>query len=71
MTPWKQLFEFTTDKTAAILSRGHAMDIKYECPECKQERAMTWLFPDEEMGYKDECCNKMVLFVPKTGSEEE
>ena len=71
MTEWKQLFEFTTDKTSEILSRGHAMDITYKCPECKGDRAVTWLFPDEAMAYEDECCNTMVLFVPKTGSEEE
>ena len=71
MTEWKQLFEFTTDKTSEILSRGHAMDITYKCPECKGDRAVTWLFPDEAMAYEDECCNTTVHFVPKTGSEEE
>ena len=71
VTPWKVLFEFSTNKSALKATTFGAVDISYKCPECDEDRAVTWPFPDVAMVYEDECCNRMVHFVPKTGSEEE
>ena len=71
VTPWKVLFEFSTNKSALKATTFGAMDITYKCPECDEDRATTWMFPDVEMGFLDDCCNAYVRFLPKTGSEEE
>lgn len=70
-TPWKVLFEFSTNKTALKVTKFGAMDITYNCPECGEDRAVTWLFSDIVMEFFDDCCNAYVRFLPKTGSEEE
>ena len=61
-TDYVVLFDPTKDKDAEVFTEGHAIDIKYECPKCKSERASTWLFPDSDMYFDDECCDVTVLF---------
>ena len=71
VTPWKVLFEFSTNKSALEATTFGAMDITYNCPQCGEDRAVTWPFPDVEMEFFDDCCNAFVRFLPKTGDEEE
>jgi len=71
VTPWKVLFEFSTNKSALKATKFGAMDITYKCPECDEDRAVTWPFPDTELEFFDDCCNAYVRFLPKTGEEEE
>lgn len=71
VTPWKVLYEFTIDKAILAATTFAAMDIKYKCPECQEDRAVTWPFPDAIMEFFDDCCNAYVRFEPKTGEEEE
>jgi hypothetical protein len=61
-TPYKVLFDPTKDQAAEIFTRGEAIDIKYKCPKCETSRASTWLFPDSDMHYTDECCGEPILF---------
>ena len=47
-----------------------AMDVKYKCPKCDKDRAVTWLFPDGVMEFTDKCCNMTVRLDPEEGEEE-
>lgn len=69
-TPYEVLFKPTKDREAEIFSRGEAIDIKYYCPECEKERAVTWIFPDSDMIYRDECC-KVIVNFPARGEESD
>jgi len=42
-----------------------AMDVKYKCPKCDKDRAVTWLFPNGVMEFTDNCCNMTVRLEPK------
>ena len=53
-TPWELLNYLVKDREANDFTSGHAIDIAYKCPG-KAERASTWLFPDEDMFFQDEC----------------
>ena len=49
-------------RNAQLVSHFQAIDIAYPCPNCGTERMTTWLFPDEDMVYQDDCCGITVLF---------
>ena len=68
-TPWELLNYPTKDREANDFTSGHAIDIAYKCPKCKAERASTWLFPDEDMFFQDECCGEFVRFVAEVEEE--
>lgn len=68
-TPFEILNYPTKDVKIAFATFGSAIDITYKCPECGKERAVTWLFPEEDMIYQDECCGEVVHF--KGEGEEE
>ncbi len=53
------------DKQAMMLSDGEAVDIVYNCPKCGTMRRCTWLHPDVEMFFPDDCCMEMVVFKPE------
>jgi len=58
-------FEVINDPTArnhAYRVSKWAVDISYKCPKCNSDRVVTWLFPDQDMIYKDECCGCIVKF---------
>jgi len=46
----------------ALMHSRHAIDIQYECPKCDTTRVVSWLFPDTDMFYEDECCGVLVHF---------
>jgi len=69
-TPYKVLFNPTKDRDAEVFTEGYAIDITYYCPKCEEKRASTWLFPDTDMYYVDECCNESVLFKAREQNEE-
>jgi hypothetical protein len=46
----------------ALMMSKHAIDIQYNCPKCNEDRVFTWLFPDQNTSYVDECCNVAVHF---------
>lgn len=71
MTEWKVLHKPSRNMEAIILTKWQAIDITYQCPNCGADRATTWLFPDEGVEYVDECCNRLVMFEPEEGVEEE
>lgn len=58
------------DGDACILTQFRAIDIIYQCPKCKTDRVVTWLFPDEGMVYFDMCCKQPVYFKGQEGEEE-
>jgi len=65
-TPWDLLNYPTKDREASDFTSGHAIDIAYKC---ESERAVTWLFPDEDMFFQDECCGEFVRFVAEVEEE--
>ena len=67
--PYELLNYPTKDKDADDFTHGHAIDILYKCPKCESERAVTWLFPDEDMFFQDECCGEFVRFVAEAEEE--
>lgn len=68
-TPFDLLNYPTRDKDASNFTSGYAIDIAYKCPKCSKERACTWLFPDEDMFFQDECCGEFVRFVAEVEEE--
>lgn len=70
MTAYTVLNEVSVRHHALMMSK-FAMDIEYKCPECGEDRMVTWLFPDTKMEFFDDCCHSHVRFTPETGSEEE
>ena len=68
-TPWDLLNYPTKDREASDFTSGHAIDIAYKCRKCESERAVTWLFPDEDMFFQDECCGEFVRFVAEVEEE--
>jgi len=68
-TAWELLNYPTKDREASDFTNGHAIDIAYKCPKCSKERASTWLFPDEDMFFQDECCGEFVRFVAEAEEE--
>jgi hypothetical protein len=68
-TDWELLNYPTRDREASDFTSGHAIDIAYKCPKCEAERASTWLFPDKDMYYQDECCGEFVRFVAEAEEE--
>ena len=68
-TAWDLLNYPTKDREASDFTSGHAIDIAYKCPKCDLERACTWLFPDEDMFFQDECCGEFVRFVTEVEEE--
>lgn len=60
-TEFEILFDPSNRHHALMISK-HAIDIQYKCPKCGKERVVTWLFPDTDMIYPDECCNQIVHF---------
>lgn len=58
-------FEILNDPTVrhhAMMLSKWAVDISYKCPKCGNDRVVTWLFPDQDMRYEDECCKTIVKF---------
>jgi hypothetical protein len=47
------------------MTHKNAIDVLYRCPMCQTQRAVTWLFPDVELEFVDECCNQKVVLEPK------
>lgn len=60
----------SVNKEALRLSGWEAIDITYKCPKCGDPRAVTWIYPDENMIYPDTCCGETVVFRPKIMEEE-
>ena len=60
-TEYEVLFDPSNRHKALLISKS-AIDIQYNCPECGKGRAVTWLFPDEDMIYPDDCCHRTVAF---------
>lgn len=61
----KTKFTILNDPTArnhAYMMSKWAIDIQYDCPKCGKDRVVTWLFPDQDMLYVDECCGQKVHF---------
>jgi hypothetical protein len=46
------------------MTSKQAIDIQYKCPKCGIKRMVTWLFPDTDMIYEDECHGELVHFKP-------
>ena len=68
MTEFTVLYNPSKRKNAQEITKFGAIDILYECPKCGKERVATWLFPDVDMMFQDECCGMQVHFE---GKEEE
>ena len=69
MTKWRIINDPSAIYEALMTHKG-AMDVKYQCPKCGKDRAVTWLFPDGVMEFTDKCCNTIVRLDPKEGEEE-
>lgn len=63
-TSFEILYNPSVDSFAQSASKFAAIDILYSCPHCRSERVFTWLFPDQEASYVDNCCNITVRFQP-------
>ena len=61
-TPFEVFHDPSTCPDAQTASKFAAIDILYACPTCGSERVFTWLFPDQEASYVDECCGATVRF---------
>ena len=64
MTEWELLFD-PSKVFEALMTHKNAIDVLYRCPTCQTQRAVTWLFPDVELEFVDECCNQAVVLEPK------
>lgn len=61
-TVYEVLANPSVSKKAQAATKFHAIDILYACPTCGSDRVFTWLFPDQEASYVDECCGATVRF---------
>ena len=61
MTDYVILNDVSVRHHALMISKN-AIDIQYECPKCGTKRMVTWLFPDTDMIYEDECHGELVHF---------
>lgn len=61
-TPFEVFHDPSIYRKAQTASKFAAIDILYACPTCGSERVFTWLFPDQEASYVDECCGANVRF---------
>lgn len=62
---YEVLFNPSKRYIANAISKFAAIDVLYNCPKCDSERVVTWIFPDVSFSFIDDCCKKMVKFVPK------
>ncbi len=62
---YEVLFHPSKRHKANALSQFAARDILYECPNCNEERVVTWMFPDVSFEFVDKCCGVKVVLLPK------